>query len=93
MAFDLSDLSSNLTVVFLLQIAIKDQENSLCTTSNKISLVKVSSLHGDLEESLISPHDNLEPTCHPDKDIPGKKECTVVFSSQAWGRYISNIFI
>ncbi len=73
MVFDLlSYLNSNLTVVFLLQIAIKDQENSLCTTSNEINLVKVSSLHEDLEESLISPHDNHEPTCHPDKDIPGK---------------------
>ncbi|XP_058622833.1 coiled-coil domain-containing protein 73-like isoform X3 [Onychostoma macrolepis] len=52
------------------EIAVKDQENSLCTTSNEINLVKVSSLHEDLEESLISPHDNHEPTCHPDKDVP-----------------------
>ncbi|XP_016339238.1 coiled-coil domain-containing protein 73 [Sinocyclocheilus anshuiensis] len=52
------------------EIAIKDQENSLCTTSNEINLVKASSLHEDLEESLISPHDNHEPTCHPDKDVP-----------------------
>ncbi|XP_016114958.1 coiled-coil domain-containing protein 73 [Sinocyclocheilus grahami] len=52
------------------EIAIKDQENSLCTASNEINLVKASSLHEDLEESLISPHDNHEQTCHPDKDVP-----------------------
>ncbi|ROL51600.1 Coiled-coil domain-containing protein 73 [Anabarilius grahami] len=52
------------------EIGLKDQENSLGTTSNKINLVKVSSLHKDLEDSLISPHDNREPTSHPDKDIP-----------------------
>ncbi|XP_050955922.1 coiled-coil domain-containing protein 73 isoform X2 [Labeo rohita] len=52
------------------EIAKKVQENSLCVTSNEINLVKASSLHEDLEESLISPHDNREPTCHPDKDVP-----------------------
>ncbi|XP_056106894.1 coiled-coil domain-containing protein 73-like [Rhinichthys klamathensis goyatoka] len=52
------------------EIALKDQEHSLGTTSNEINLVKVSSLHKDLEDSLISPHDNREPTSHPDKDIP-----------------------
>ncbi|CAM4734400.1 unnamed protein product [Leuciscus chuanchicus] len=52
------------------EIALKDQENSLGTTSNEINLVKESSLHKDLEDSLISPHDNREPTSHPDKDIP-----------------------
>lgn len=57
---------------FYLQTAIKDQENSLCKTSNEVNLVKVNSLHEDLEESLISPQDNHEPTCHPDKGVPGK---------------------
>ncbi|XP_048015297.1 coiled-coil domain-containing protein 73-like isoform X1 [Megalobrama amblycephala] len=52
------------------KIALKDQENSLGTTSNEINLMKVSSLHKALEDSLISPHDNREPTSHPDKDIP-----------------------
>jgi len=79
-------LNCNLTEL-ILQIALKDQEHSLGTTSNEINLVKVSSLHKDLEDSLISPHDNREPTSHPDKDIPGKKECKVVFSNQAWRHY------
>uniref|UniRef100_A0A8C1J4X3 Coiled-coil domain containing 73 n=1 Tax=Cyprinus carpio TaxID=7962 RepID=A0A8C1J4X3_CYPCA len=52
------------------ETAIKDQENSLCKTSNEVNLVKVNSLHEDLEESLISPQDNHEPTCHPDKGVP-----------------------
>ncbi|XP_077066653.1 coiled-coil domain-containing protein 73 [Siphateles boraxobius] len=52
------------------EIALKDQENDLGTTSNEINVVKVSSLHKDLEDSLISPHDNREPTSHPDKDVP-----------------------
>ncbi|XP_043084768.1 coiled-coil domain-containing protein 73-like [Puntigrus tetrazona] len=60
--------------IYSSEIAIKDKKNSLCTPSNEINLVEVSSLHEDLDESLISPHDNHEPTCHPDKDVPGKKE-------------------
>ncbi|XP_059392668.1 coiled-coil domain-containing protein 73-like [Carassius carassius] len=52
------------------EIPIKDQDNDLCTTSNKVNLVKVISLHEDLEESPISPHDSHEPMCHPDKGIP-----------------------
>ncbi|XP_073688154.1 coiled-coil domain-containing protein 73 [Garra rufa] len=52
------------------ETAIHEQENFLCTSSNEINLVMVSILHEDLVESLISPRDNHEPTCHPDKDVP-----------------------
>ncbi|XP_067291831.1 coiled-coil domain-containing protein 73-like [Pseudorasbora parva] len=59
----------NVTDLHNSEIALKDQENTLDTTSNEINLVKVSSLHKDLEDSLISPHDNHEPTSQPDKDV------------------------
>ncbi|NP_001410270.1 coiled-coil domain-containing protein 73 [Danio rerio] len=56
------------------EIALKNQENSLSTTSNEINFVKVSSLHTHLKESHIIPYDNSEPTHQPDKDVPEESQ-------------------
>ncbi|XP_051548615.1 coiled-coil domain-containing protein 73-like [Myxocyprinus asiaticus] len=59
----------------------QNQENSVSTPESEINLVTVGSLHKDvsteLEERLISPHDNCEPSSHPIKAIPDEStaEC------------------